>query len=209
MKGIIGGASTTVVLEHFARPVNRSPLFWWLLEHHDEVVAAAAGRRIQWKQFCADAAVIGLTDTTGKTPRERNARETWRQVRKEKLRLEQNRIARETAAAAAAEKRRSYPSRMPRDWRPLRAEPAVPAVSAARAPAPSTESEEFKPWEDPSLTPEQAAHVKEQYEKMDRRDKWVTRSERRLSDEEYHALSMEFDLGYRKAHLAKQEKEGK
>ena len=86
--------------------------------------------------------------------------------------------------------------------------PASPAIAAPRTTAPSTGDEEFKPWERPGLTPEQAAHVKEQYERMDRRDKFVTRNERRLSDEEYHALSMEFDLRYRNDFLAKQEKEG-
>lgn len=94
------------ILEHIAKPESRSPLFWWMLEQHDKIIAAAAGRPIHWKQFCADVAAIGITDTKGKVPTERNARETWRQVRREKARLEEMKRAAEAAKQAAEEARR-------------------------------------------------------------------------------------------------------
>jgi hypothetical protein len=106
------------VFEHIAKPGDRSSLFWWMLEHHDEIVAAKAGRRIRWKQFCADVTALGIGDTRGKPVSERNARETWWQVRREKERLEKAKVEQERAKAAAAEVRLHYPSRQPKDWRP-------------------------------------------------------------------------------------------
>jgi hypothetical protein len=73
---------TRTVLEIIARSDARSPLFWWMVDHHDEIIAAAAGERIRWAAFCAEAARLGLTDTRGRPPTERNARETWRQARR-------------------------------------------------------------------------------------------------------------------------------
>ncbi len=113
-----GNSDATLVLEHIARSQDRSPLFWWMLDHHDEIVKAAQGRRIRWRQFCADVTALGLTDTRGGPVTERNARETWRQVRRETARTEKLRVEREAAKAAAAEARRHYPSRQPIGWRP-------------------------------------------------------------------------------------------
>lgn len=84
------------MLEDVGRPDNRSPLFWWLLENHDGIIAAAAGRRLRWHTLCAHFETLGLTDTTGKPATQRNARETWAQVRREVARLRSG----ETAAAA-------------------------------------------------------------------------------------------------------------
>jgi len=69
---------TRTVLQTIAQSDARSPLFWWMLGHHDEIIAAAAGERIRWAAFCAEAARLNLTDTRGRPPTERNARETWR-----------------------------------------------------------------------------------------------------------------------------------
>ena len=87
------------VLENIARPGNRSPLFWWMLERHDEIVEFAVGRRMDWKGFVAGATELGITDTLGRPVKERNARETWRQVRLEKARLEEWRAENEAARA--------------------------------------------------------------------------------------------------------------
>ncbi len=101
------------ILRTIERSKRRSSLFWWMVEHHDDVLAAAKRERIDWVAFCAEAAERGLTDTRGRQPTERNARETWRQAR------------RVVAAARAAEVKQAaprpgsiYPSRMPKDWRP-------------------------------------------------------------------------------------------
>jgi len=73
---------TRTVLEIIARSDARSPLFWWMVDHHDEIIAAADGERIRWPAFCAEVTRLGLTDTRGRPPTERNARETWRQARR-------------------------------------------------------------------------------------------------------------------------------
>jgi len=118
------------VLENIARPGNRSPLFWWMLEHHDEIVELAAGRRMDWKSFVAVATALGITDTLGRPIKERNARETWRQVRLEKARLEvwwaENEAARAAKEAERAARRRmreativaekAQPPGAPRQW---------------------------------------------------------------------------------------------
>jgi hypothetical protein len=73
---------TRTTLQIIARSDARSPLFWWMVDHHDEIIAAFAGERIRWTAFCAEVTRLGLTDTRGRPPTERNARETWRQARR-------------------------------------------------------------------------------------------------------------------------------
>ncbi len=72
---------TRSVLQTIARSDARSPLFWWMVDHHDAIIAAVAGERIRWAAFCTAVTRLGLTDTRGQPPTERNARETWRQAR--------------------------------------------------------------------------------------------------------------------------------
>lgn len=103
------------MLKDVGRPDNRSPLFWWLLENHDGIIAAAAGRRLRWHTLCAHFETLGLTDTTGKAPTLRNARETWAQVRREVARLRSG----EKAAAPTP----ASPSRLPATWRPVEIDP--------------------------------------------------------------------------------------
>jgi hypothetical protein len=196
-------ADTRVMFEHIAKPGNRSPLFWWLLEKHGEIAAALAGRRMQWKQFCADLTVMGITDTAGKAVTEANARKTWFRVRREARRLAEARRAADEARAKAAEVRRSYPSRAPKDLRPV---PVLPAASTWPASAPAAETKEFKPWEDPNLSPEQAAHMKEQLDLLDRRQEWKDRHKRPLSKERRAALEREFGA-VRPEQLANEAKE--
>ena len=47
-----------------------------------EILQAAGGKRIRWAPFCAKAVALGLVDTRGQAPTERNARETWAQARR-------------------------------------------------------------------------------------------------------------------------------
>ena len=103
------------MLKDVGRPDNRSPLFWWLLENHDGIIAAAAGQRLRWHTLCAYFETLGLTDTTGKAPTLRNARETWAQVRREVARL---RLGEKAAAPTPAS-----PSRLPATWRPVEVNP--------------------------------------------------------------------------------------
>ena len=113
------------MLKDVSRPDNRSALFWWLLENHDGIIAAAAGRGLRWQTLCAHFETLGLTDTTGKTPTLRNARETWAQVRREIARLRSG----EKAAAPIP----AHPSRLPATWRPVEVDPeAAPPPVALR-----------------------------------------------------------------------------
>ncbi|WP_292530124.1 hypothetical protein [Methylocystis sp.] len=188
------------VLDGMARPGNRSSLFWWMFEHHDEIVEATAGQRMQWKRLCVEFVAMGLTDTSGRGVTEANARKTWWQARREKARRAAARAADEAKRDAAAEARRNYPSRMPRDVRPLAGEPArhsngaVVVSATARASPSALPIAAAKPWEDPKLPPERARHMQEQLERLDREHEWNARHVKPLSKERYKELEQEFGV---------------
>ncbi len=117
--------SRKAILNAVSRGADRSPLFWWMVVEHDAILASARSR-IHWKTFCDAAAKHGLTDTKGRPPTERNARETWRQARIA--------VARERAGAAKLPKRSKPLSRISPDWRPEVVPPAV--QPGAMVPAP-------------------------------------------------------------------------
>jgi hypothetical protein len=177
-------------------------IYRWLRENHDRVIHDTVKLERTWDSIAKDIASDGVKGMRGRAPYAESVRRIWSRVRRdvaaEREREEVEKVERE----ARAEKRRQYPSRAPKDLRPI---PVLPTISNSRAPVPATGKEEIKPWEDKDLSPEQADRIKENYEKMDRRNQWLTRSDRVLSPEEYHVLAMEFDLGYRKKYL----KEGK
>ena len=114
---------TRAILRTIEQSEERSPLFWWMVEHHDDMVQASTGSRIRWAAFCAEAARKGLTDTRGRPPTERNARETWLQARKA--------VAAGRAKQEAAPPKPIYPSRTPKGWVP----PGIAAAIAAGNPA--------------------------------------------------------------------------
>jgi hypothetical protein len=116
------------VLNEIARSGDRSSLFWWMVEHHDELVTAANGRRMQWRAFCARLRDLGLTDRTGKPASAKVARLTWFRARQE--------VARARGATAARPARSSYPSRMPKDWKPeaFRPQPSGPGTGSSFTP---------------------------------------------------------------------------
>jgi hypothetical protein len=99
---------TRALLKLIEHSEERSPLFWWMVEHHDDMLATAHGKRIRWAPVCLKLAALGLVDTRGLAPTERNARETWLQARK----------AVAAARAAAKPPRPKPPSRFPKDWSP-------------------------------------------------------------------------------------------
>jgi len=123
---------TRALLRTVERSERRSRLFWWFVEHHDEFAAASQHGRIDWIGFCAKAATLGLLDTRGEPPTERNARETWRQARKAVA------SAREREAARAVQAKRVGaipPSRLPKDWKPSGFRVPVPAAAVSAQPA--------------------------------------------------------------------------
>src|SRR5580704_3288486 len=166
-----GRRQTKAILKAIARGEDRSSLFWWMVEHHDEILAAAEGRRIQWGTFCAEAARLGLTDTKGKPPTTRNARETWRQARRAVEEARERAMAKPPAGRAGSK----YPSRISPDWRPQIVEQPRPTAGfghrASSAPLargealsgnadgqPHSELVEF-PTVDPSGAPLAEGHV--------------------------------------------------
>jgi hypothetical protein len=162
---------TKAILKAIARGEDRSSLFWWMVEHHDEILAAAEGRQIQWGTFCAEVARPGLTDTKGKPPTTRNARQTWRQARRAVQKARERAMANPSAGRPV----RKYPSRISPDWRPQVVEQPRPVAEASRRASssplvrgeafsgdadgqPSSELVEF-PTVDPSGAPLAEGHV--------------------------------------------------
>ena len=155
-----------------------------------------------WGSIAADISAEGVKGARGKEPYAKSVRRIWQRVSQDVAAARERELTDNANRETRAEKRRQYPSRVPKDLRPI---PALPAISESRASVAAMGEEEFKPWGDKNLSPEQEVRIKENFEKMDRRNKWVTRNDRHFGREEYHVLAMEFDLGYRKRYL----KEGK
>ncbi|OUI97401.1 hypothetical protein HK15_03165 [Acetobacter orientalis] len=98
----------------------RSAAFLWMKANHDTLAQALGKKRISWERVCDWFAQLGLTDRSGKTPTQRNARETWYTVRKvvarekaaqeatrlETLRLEAERESEKAAIQAEIRQRR-------------------------------------------------------------------------------------------------------
>lgn len=105
----------------------RSSLFRWMVKHHGMLADRWRGEKVDWRTSCAEFAELGLTDTRGKPATERNARETWLQVRKY--------VAANRVKEAVQPPRRINPSRMPKDWAPANAAPP-PIVNSPRLAAP-------------------------------------------------------------------------
>lgn len=98
----------------------RSATFLWMKANHDTLAQALGKKRISWERLCDWFAQLGLTDRSGKTPTQRNARETWYTVRKvvarekaeqeaarlEALRLEAERESEKAAIQAEIRQRR-------------------------------------------------------------------------------------------------------
>ncbi len=177
-------------------------IYRWLRENYDRIEPEIVKLKRNWGSIAADISAEGVKGARGKEPYAKSVRRIWPRVYRDvAAEREQERVA-NIEREVRAEKRRQNPSRAPQDLRPIQ---VLPAISESRASVPATGQEEVKPWEDKNLSPERAEQIKANYEKMERRSKWVTRGDWHMSEEEYHALAMEFDLGYRKRYL----KEGK
>jgi hypothetical protein len=124
---------TGAILRTIERGERRSALFWWFVENHDAMRHAARTTRIDWASFCAEAVRQGLTDTRGRAPTARNARETWRQARRAVAASRQDQTASGARRGGA-----SYPSRLPTDWQPptVPPPPGPPRPAAPSAPPP-------------------------------------------------------------------------
>lgn len=181
-----------VVCAKVGKPGGRSSLFWWMLEHHDRLLEAAAGRRFRWRDLCGEFAALGLSDVEGKPVSAETARKTWARARRENARLNEFARAAAMAKAEVASVRAHFPSRQPTSLRPRVAGQAFKPAPMIAVPAPESAATP-KPWEDPRLTPAQAAHMKEQLEKLDRQQEWNDRTVRPLTKERFEELANEFD----------------
>ena len=165
-----------LVLKAIAQGGNRSALFWWMVENHD-VIADKAGTRIHWQTVCAAIAEVGLTDTRGRVPSERNARETWRQAR-----LAVARARQKVDAVPAAASRSKPPCRLPTGLQPQVVPPPpgseprsqnLPVVlstgTAVGAPQPASDGEDGMTEEQRRHVAEQFANIKKAFEEHDRK----------------------------------------
>jgi hypothetical protein len=99
------------VLREVGQSSERSSLFWWLVEHHRELKAGAVGRRLQWEKLSALFNELGLTDINGNPAKPNTARQTWLRARRFVAEEERRLVAARRPWA-------TYPSRMPKDFRP-------------------------------------------------------------------------------------------
>jgi len=99
------------VLREVGQSSERSTLFWWLVEHHRELKAGSMGRRLKWEKLSALFNELGLTDINGNPAKPNTARQTWLRARRFVAEEEQR-------LAAARRPWATYPSRMPKDFRP-------------------------------------------------------------------------------------------
>jgi hypothetical protein len=99
------------VLHEVGQSSERSTLFWWLVEHHRELKAGSMGRRLKWEKLSALFNELGLTDINGNPAKPNTARQTW-------LRARRFVADEERRLAAARRPWATYPSRMPKDFRP-------------------------------------------------------------------------------------------
>jgi hypothetical protein len=99
------------VLREVTQSSERSTLFWWMVEHHRELKASSGGRRLRWEKLSAVFNELGLTDINGNPAKPNTARQTWLRAR---------RFVAEEERRLAATRRpwATYPSRMPKDFRP-------------------------------------------------------------------------------------------
>ena len=134
----VGTRGARAIWDRVERPYERSKLFEWLLAHHDEFIRAWGGRRMEWRQLCADFAKDGRTDARGNPVSATTARKTWQRVRKEKARIDALRAAEraERERRAAASPRRDMPSQFRNgDYGPPLATPTakLPATTERQA----------------------------------------------------------------------------
>ena len=147
------------VLREVGQSSERSSLFWWLVEHHRELKARAVGRRLQWEKLSALFNELGLTDINGNPAKPNTARQTW-------LRARRFVAAEEQRLAAARRPWATYPSRMPKDFRPAailngngppeQSVPVRPPPAVGPEPRPAGQQGELSP---PPAGPEPGAET--------------------------------------------------
>lgn len=187
------------VADDLGLPFGRfGDVYRWLRENYDFVEGWRRGRKPTWETVAAKIFKAGVANRNGGPPAGRLVSRIWgrvcRDVKAEREREEAERAARE----AKAEARRNYPSRMSPGLRPAIAEAegrsnsALFATGSPRS-SPMVEAKAVaKPWEDPRLTPQQAQHMKEQLERLDREHEWNARNVKSLSLERLAELKREF-----------------
>jgi hypothetical protein len=104
--------------EHTSSPVFRQrrvaafrgcgAIYNWLRAHHVAVEARVKRGDLTWSALCHEMSRHGVTTRGGGAPNVKAVSKAWQSV------------CRDLAAAGAVEppRRRPYPSRLPRDWRP-------------------------------------------------------------------------------------------
>jgi hypothetical protein len=103
-------------------------IYRWLRENYERVKHETANLQRTWESIAADIASDGVKGMRGRAPYAESVRRIWPRVCRD-VEADRERQAQEEAArAAAGEKRRSYPSRMPQGLRPRVADQPVRPV---------------------------------------------------------------------------------
>jgi hypothetical protein len=102
---------------------NRGAIYSWLRAHHARVKALLDSGEATWPRLCAEMERHGVVDRLGATPTPNPAIKVWRRVCNE-------------VDDAPVRKTRTYPSRMPKDWKPveLRPQPSGPGTGRSLTP---------------------------------------------------------------------------
>ena len=125
--------SLQAVLREISQSSERSTLFWWMVENHRQLKASSQGRRLRWEPLSVIFNELGLTDINGNPAKPNTARQTWLRARHFVAEQEQR-------SAATRRPWSTYPSHMPKDFRPAafqngigQPEQSVPASSPQAA----------------------------------------------------------------------------
>jgi hypothetical protein len=132
-----------------------------------------------WGSIAADISAEGVKGARGKEPYAKSVRRIWQRVSQDVAAARERELTDNANRETRAEKRRQYPSRVPKDLRPI---PALPAISESRASVPATGEEELNRGRT-KIFHRNKRYGSRNFEKMDRRNKWVTRNDRHLDIE--------------------------
>lgn len=177
---------------------RRGAIYCWLRNNYGFVERWLELKEPPWDEVARKLAAAEVIGAKGNAPAGHAVRRVWKRVARDVESARNKEEAEQAAREAKAEQRRNFPSRMSADRRWAGVQPerqtgsalavvgsrqASPIVAASAAP---------KPWENPSLTPEESEHMQKQLERLEREEEWNSRNVRRISKERLAELKLEF-----------------
>jgi hypothetical protein len=108
---------------------GRGKIYSWLRVHAAEIAPRLERGEATWPAVCAEMVRHGICGRGGEAPTPNAAMRVWHRVVRDV----------EAEGAAPAKRRRLYPSRLPKDWRP----PSAPAPANAPPTPPPASSDDY------------------------------------------------------------------